>query len=760
MTHLPILYYELRAAGARKLPSCGPSPLASHLHQSLRFMAASSQIGAVSAPGIGAPPLPQGAAGKKHAPRKNPGSILVSSAGTISELGVPLAVLGIVLAMIMPMPSFLLDVLISANITVSVIVLMVSMYITRPVEFSIFPTSLLILTLFRLALNISSSRLILIQGNTGTSAAGDVIEAFGNFVVGGNYIVGVVIFLVLISIQYVVINHGAVRISEVTARFTLDALPGKQMSIDSDLNSGLIDEAEARTRRKNLAAEAEFYGAMDGASRFTQRDAVASIMITTINIVAGFLIGVLQNGMEWSRALSTYTVLTIGDGLVTVIPALMVSVSGALIVTRASSDKQLGTDVETQLLSNPQPLLLSGGVLMTMALFPGLPTLPFLSMGAGVAYVGWRLRQKMDAAEDTVSSAKTAAALAPAKDNLESLLKVEPLSVEVGLGLVKLVEGAQNSPLLRRIAGIRRQMASDLGYMVPPVRVTDNLQLKASEYVVLLKGAEIARFELLPARELAIHPGGGAGGAAAALEGLPGKDPAFGIPALWIAPEKSEEARALGYTIVDAAGVLGTHLAELIRRHAYELLSRQDTKTILDRVAEENARLIEDLVPKLLPMSTVQKVLQNLLRERVSIRDTVTILEALGEAAAMTKNPVLLTEYVRQALRRLLVKPYLNASGELPAFFLDPQIEQSIEGAVEYNEHSSHLNLPPQKVRDIMDRVSRAVGSSDTPVVAVTSSSSRYYLRQLVEGTTPNLSVLSHNEIPAGVRVVSLGVIA
>jgi len=481
-------------------------------------------------------------------------------------------------------------------------------------------------------------------------------------VVGGNYIIGVVIFLVLISIQYVVINHGAVRISEVTARFTLDALPGKQMSIDSDLNAGLIDEAEARVRRKNLAAEAEFYGAMDGASRFTQRDAVASIMITTINIVAGFLIGVLQNGMEWSRALSTYTVLTIGDGLVTVIPALMVSVSGALIVTRASSDKQLGIDVETQLLSNPQPLLLSGGVLMTMALFPGLPTLPFLSMGAGVSYVGWRLRQKMDAAEDTISSGKAAAAAAPAKDNLESLLKVEPLAVEVGLGLVKLVEGAQNSPLLRRIAGIRRQMASDLGYMVPPVRVTDNLQLKASEYVVLLKGAEIARFELMPARELAIHPGGGAGAAALALEGLPGKDPAFGIPALWVAPEKSEEARALGYTIVDAAGVLGTHLAELIRRHAHELLSRQDTKTILDRVAEENARLVEDLVPKLLPMSTVQKVFQNLLRERVSIRDTVTILEALGEAASMTKNPVLLTEYVRQALRRLLVKPYLNAS--------------------------------------------------------------------------------------------------
>ncbi len=662
--------------------------------------------------------------------------------------------------MIMPMPSFLLDVLISANITISVIVLLVSMYITRPVEFSIFPTALLLLTLFRLALNISSSRLILIQGNSGTQAAGEVIEAFGNFVVGGNYIIGVVIFLVLISIQYVVINHGAVRISEVTARFTLDALPGKQMSIDSDLNSGLIDEAEARDRRKKLAAEAEFYGAMDGASRFTQRDAVASILITTINIVAGFLIGVLQNGMEWSRALSTYTVLTIGDGLVTVIPALMVSVSGGLIVTRASSDQKLGSDVQTQLLSNPQPLLLSGGVLMTMSILPGLPTLPFLSMGAGVAYAGWRLRQKMDDAEAAAPAPKAAGAQSQAKDSLDALLKVEPLSVEVGLGLVKLVEGGQNSPLLRRIAGIRRQMASDLGYMLPPVRVTDNLQLKVGEYVVLLKGAEIARFEMLPNRELAIHPGGGAGGAAAALEGLPGKDPAFGIPALWVAPEKAEEARSLGYTVVDAAGVLGTHLAELIRRHAHELLSRQDTKTILDRVAEENARLIEDVVPKLLPMSTVQKVFQNLLRERVSIRDVVTILESLGEAAAMTKNPVLLTEYVRQALRRMLVKPYLNASGELPAFFLDPQIEHAIETSVEYNEHSSHVNLPPQKVREIMERVARAVGSADTPVAAVTSSTARYYLRQLLEGTTPNLSVLSHNEIPAGVRVVSLGVIS
>ncbi len=680
-------------------------------------------------------------------------------------MGVPLAVLGIVMAMIMPMPSFLLDILISANITVSVIVLLVSMHITRPVEFSVFPTTLLLLTLFRLALNISSTRLILIHGNTGTSAAGQVIEAFGNFVVGGNYIIGVVIFLVLIAIQYVVINHGAVRISEVTARFTLDALPGKQMSIDSDLNSGLIDEHEARGRRKNLAAEAEFYGAMDGASRFTQRDAVASILITTINIVAGFLIGVFQNGMDLKRALSTYTVLTIGDGLVTVIPALMVSVSGGLIVTRASSEQRLGADVRRQVFSNPQPLIMSGGVLLAMAAFPGLPTIPFLILGSGVGFMGLKLRQKNAAAEN---AAPAIVAPATAKENLEALFKVEPLAVEVGLGLIRMVEGGQNSPLLRRIAAIRKQLVTDLGYVVPPVRVTDNLQLKANEYVVSVKGAEVARFELMQGRELAIHPAASAKAlparpnvpnGAPVIDGIPSKEPAFGIPAVWILPETADHARSQGYTVVDGVSVLGTHLAELIRRHASELLSRQESKTILDRVAADHPKVVEDLVPKLLPLATVQKVFQNLLRERVSIRDAATILEALGEAAAMTKNPILLTEYARQAVRRLLVKPYLNAAGELPAFFVDSQIEQSIEGAIQYNENSSHLNLPPQRLREILDRVARSVGVTDSPVAAVTSSSARYFLRQMVEGQLPGLSLLSHNEIPPGVRVVSLGLI-
>jgi flagellar biosynthesis protein FlhA len=711
-------------------------------------MAAAPKTAPVLAPKTarGVAPKPQAVALK---PKKKG-----SRFGNLSEIGAPLAVLGIVMAMIMPMPAFLLDVLISANITVAVVVLLVSMYITKPVEFSVFPTTLLLLTLFRLALNISSTRLILMHGNGGTRAAGQVIEAFGNFVVGGNYIIGIVIFLVMLAIQYVVINHGAVRISEVTARFTLDAMPGKQMSIDSDLNAGLIDEHEARTRRKNLAAEAEFYGAMDGASRFTQRDAVASIMILTINIVAGFLIGVFQHGMDLKRALATYTILTIGDGLVTVIPALMISVSGGLIVTRASSDGKMGADITKQVFSNPQPLMLAGGVLVVMAALPGLPTLPFLIMGSGVGFFGWKLHQKAMLEEDVVPAAGANAA-ASNKDNLETLLKVEPLAIEVGLGLVKLVEGAQNSPLLRRISGIRRQMAGDLGYMVPPVRVTDNLQLKSGEYVVLLKGAEIGRFEMMQNCDLAIHPAG----AAPPIEGIPAKEPAFGIQALWIPSDKADYARSQGYTVVDAVSVLGTHLAELIRRHAFELLSRQDTKNILDRVTEENPRVVEDLVPKLLPLATVQKVLQNLLRERVSIRDAVTVLESLSEAAAMTKNPILLTEYARQAIRRMLVKPYLNPAGELPAFFVDSQIEQAIERSIEYTEQASHINLPPAKIREILDKVSKAVGTGDSPMAVVTSSSARFYMRQMIEGQIPNLSVLSHNEIPPGVRVVSMGLI-
>ena len=667
------------------------------------------------------------------------------------ELAIPIAVLCIVMAMITPLPSVLLDVLISANITMSVIVLMSAMYITKPSEFSVYPTMLLLLTLFRLALNISSSRLILLNGNTGTRAAGDVIESFGNFVVGGNYVVGIVIFLVLLAIQYVVINHGAVRISEVTARFTLDAMPGKQMSIDSDLNSGLIDEHEARKRRKELAAEAEFYGAMDGASRFTQRDAVASIIITAINIIAGFLIGVLQHGVELSRALQTYTILTIGDGLVTVIPALMISVSGGLIVTRASSESRLSIEVQKQVFSQAQPLMLAAGVLIAMAAFPGLPKIPFLVLGAGAGFGGWKLRQKEQKAKLTAA----ATALTKPKEDIESLLKVEPVAIEVGLGLVRFVEGGLQSILLKRIAAIRRQFASEMGYLLPPVRVTDNVQLKAREYLVLVKGMEVARYELQAGCELAIQPAQNA----VTVQGTATREPAFNMPAVWVTPDQIDRARSLGFTIVDPSSVLGTHFTEVIKKYSCELFSRQDAKRVLDRVGQDQPKLVEDLVPKQLTLAAVQKIFQNLLRERVAIKDAETILEAMSEGSAMTRNVNLLSEYVRQAIRRSIVKPHLNMAGDLPVYFLDGQVEQMIEGAIEHGEHSSHLNLSPQQVKSVVDKLTQALPVTDAGVAVMTSSGARQFLKQMTENALPSLTVIAHNEVPSGIRVICIGTI-
>jgi len=669
----------------------------------------------------------------------------------ISEFAVPAAVLMIIVALIAPMPAFILDLLLVTDIMMSVIVLMVAMYITRPVDFNVFPTTLLLLTLFRLALNVSSSRLILLNGHTGTSAAGDVIQAFGNFVVGGNYIIGAVIFLVLIMIQYVVINHGAVRISEVTARFTLDALPGKQMSIDSDLNSGLIDETEARRRRKQLSGEAEFFGAMDGASRFTQRDAVAGILITSINIIAGLLIGILQHGLDIGKALQTYTVLTIGDGLVTVIPALMISISGGMIVTRASSENRLGVEFQRQLFGSPQPLMLASGVLIALAAFPGLPKIPFLLLGFSLGAAAWSMKKR--AAKALPEAAATSAK--PNRENLDDLLRVEPLSIEVGVSLLSFIAEGPNSPLLRRIAGIRKQLATDLGFIIPSVRVTDNLALRAREYSISLKGVEVARFELPQGCELAIA----LTSAERPPDGRPTKDPAFGVPAWWIPASQAEHVRTMGYTVIDPLSVMSTHLAELIKRFAHELFSRQETKKLLDRVSIENAKVVEDLVPKLMPLATVQRVFQNLLRERVSIRDAVTILEALGEAAPSTRNPVLLTDYVRQAIRRAVVRPYVNTNGDLSAWFIDPQIERVAETGVEHGESNSVLALAPSVLRDLLDRISRAVGPLESTTAVITSAACRYFMRQMVEPSLPNLFFFSHSEIPPGVKVISLGVI-
>jgi flagellar biosynthesis protein FlhA len=668
---------------------------------------------------------------------------------SVGELAVPIAVLLIVIALITPLPSFLLDVLIVLDLMMSVIVMMVAMYIGRPVEFSVFPTVLLLLTLFRLALNVSSSRLILLNGNTGTSAAGHVIEAFGSFVVGGNYIIGAVIFCVLIAIQYVVINHGSVRISEVTARFTLDALPGKQMSIDADLNGGLIDETEARRRRRDLSGEAEFYGAMDGASRFTQRDAIASIIITGVNIVAGFLIGVLQHNMDLGHAIQTYTVLTIGDGLVTVIPALMISISGGLIVTRANSDSRLGAQFQAQVFGKSEPLLLTSGVLMALALFPGMPTIPFLALGGGLGAIAWRMRRKNDVAVKT----STEASEKPAKENIEALLQVDPLMVEVGLGLVKLVEGGPNSKLLQRIAGIRKNLASQLGYYLPPVKVNDNLSLRAREYAILIKGVEMGRYEMPAGQELAI-PSAGADGS---VEGKPTKDPAFNLAALWIPSERATLARGKGYTVVDDVSVMGTHLSEVVRRHAHELFSRQDTKNFCDRVAQSNPKVVEDLVPKMLSLSVIQRVLQNLLRERIPIRDSVTILEALSEGAQMTKNPVLLTEYVRQSIRRAIVSSHVTPQGELAAYMVEPSAEHAVEAAVEHSEHNSVLSLAPQSARDLVGRITRKLERPDSSAVVLVNPSIRYFIKQLLETAFPDVTVLSHSEVPPEIKIKSLG---
>lgn len=679
-----------------------------------------------------------------------------------AEVGVPMAVLGILMAMILPLPPLLLDLLISLNIAVSLLILLVSMYILKPVEFSIFPSALLLLTLFRLALNISSSRLILMNGNMGTAAAGDVIESFGQFVVGGSFIIGLVMFLVLIGIQYVVINHGAVRISEVTARFTLDALPGKQMSIDADLNAGLIDEAEAKDRRKKLAQETEFYGAMDGASRFTQRDAVAGIMILVINVCAGFLIGVVQHGMDLAKAFETYTILTIGDGLVTVIPALMISLAGGLIVTRASSEGQLDSEIRRQVFNLPEPIALAGFVLIFLALVPGLPKIPFLTLGALAIFAAKKMLEKRQV-QSTAKPEPTAAAVT-AKESIETLLKVDTVAVEVSLGLVRLVESGGQSTLLQRISGVRRQMAADLGFILPAVRVTDNLSLRATEYRILVKGNELARFEMKRGYELALLPGDAKErnhsqlvATLTAVGSIATTEPAFQLDAFWVPADHVETARLEGCTIVDTASIVGTHFSEVMKRSAAEIFTRQDAKRYVDRVAEETPKLVEDLVPKLLPLGTVQKILQNLLRERVSIRDGVSILEAMSEGGAMTKNPTLITEFVRQSIRRTITKQLQTTGHELNAWLLQPELEQELEASVEHGEFNSHLTAPPARIRELLNRCKQVFPNPMASAVILTGSNARFFVRQLTEASFPNLSVVSHSEIASGIQVNSLG---
>jgi flagellar biosynthesis protein FlhA len=671
-----------------------------------------------------------------------------------SELLLGLVAIAILAVMLLPIPPLALDFLIALNMTVSVMLLLLSLYISEPVAFSVFPTILLLTTLYRLALNVASTRLILLHGNEGTEAAGRVIESFGQFVVGGSYIVGFVIFLVLIVIQFIVVSHGAVRISEVTARFTLDALPGKQMSIDADLNAGLIDEDEARERRKRIAQEADFFGSMDGAVRFTKRDAIASIVIVVINIIGGFLIGAIAHDMPLMEALQTYTILTVGDGLVSAIPALFISVTAAVIATRASSQTQLADEVATQLFSDPKPLVLSAGVLLVIALLPGFPFLSFFLLSLGVGAIALTVarsgRRKPEVVEEPASEH-----VPPPEENWSRLLKVDPLGLELGYQLIHLVENKPGGDFLTHIRSIRRQIASDLGFVIPPIHITDNLQLKPREYRILLKGVEIARGELMPGYLMAIH----AGKPEEKLEGIPTREPAFQLDALWIRPELREKAQLAGYTVVENTTVLATHLTEVIKANLHELLSRQEVKSLIDAVNETHPKVVEELIPSVMSLGEIQKVLQNLLRERVSIRDMVTILETLADFAPRTKNITLLTEYVRQTLGRSICQPFINEKGEMKVLTLSRELELQFANAVTVTELDNYLSMDPQTGRAILEKLHRAISEKtfDGYPILLVPSNIRLHVRRFVEHVLPTLVVLSHNEIPPHVRLLSLG---
>jgi flagellar biosynthesis protein FlhA len=672
---------------------------------------------------------------------------------------IPAFTVSLVFVMLVPLPSFILDLLLTLSITISVLVLLSAVQILRPVQFSVFPSLLLLLTLLRLSLDLASSRRILLNGGQGAGAAGKVIEAFGQFVVGGNYVVGFVLFLALIAIQYMVVSHGAVRTAEVTARFTLDAMPGKQMAIDADLNAGLIDEKQARSRREYITKEAEFYGAMDGAARFNQRDSLATILITAINIVAGFLIGVFQQGIPFQEALKTYTVLTVGDGLVTMIPSLLVSVAGGIVITRASSEASLGSDVGKQLFGKKRPLWLAGAAVIALALIPGLPKISFILV-AGLMFVLARyVKETATTEKDPVTGVvapKLDAKASPAIDPMDAALKLDDLTLEVGFGLVPLADAKQGGQLLNKVRALRKHLAKELGFIVPPIHITDNLSLREYEYVISLRGVEIARWEMRRDSLLAIS----SKLSAAALPGQETREPAFNVPAKWIPRDAEPQALAAGYTVVDNVTALTTHLGEVVRQNANELLTRGETKRLVDRLTDSHPKLVEELIPKLMTLGEVQRVLQQLLREQVSIRDLGTILESMVEGAAISKNPVLLVEAARHSLGRALVRPLLDGRGELKVVTLDNSIEEECARAMN-GQGTISAALQPSLVRRILEGLRGLLGEQAVQAnpVLLCSSPGRFYLRRLLEPFLPKIVVLAPTEIPATIPVQSVGLV-
>ena len=672
-----------------------------------------------------------------------------------SDLFMAVAVVGILVFMVMPLPTLLLDLLLSFSITFSLIILLASMYVQQPLELSSFPSILLLVTLFRLALNVASTRIILLHGNEGTLAAGKVIKAFGGFVVGGNYLVGIIVFLILVAINFLVITKGAGRIAEVAARFTLDAMPGKQMSIDADLNAGLITEQEARERRELIAKEAEYYGAMDGANKFVRGDAIAGIVITLINIIGGLAIGVFQKDMSFASAAQNYTLLTIGDGLVSQVPALIVSTAAGIIVTRAGADSSLGDEITSQILVQHKAIAVASGVLFGLGLVPGLPTIPFLTLSVlsgGLAYTIFRsVKESARVAEELQEQKEKAI---PA-DQFDALPPLDTLAIEVGYGLIPLVDIEQDGQLLDRIKSLRRQIARELGIIVAPVHIQDNMQLKPGEYTILLKGNEIARGELRTNYYLAMNPNA----TEEKIDGIATREPTYGLPALWIKEDAKENALAKGFTVVDLATVLTTHLSEIVKRHCHELLGRQDVQQLLDTLKETHPKVVEELVPNLLPLGGVVKVLQNLLREQVPIRDLLAILETLADWSPATKDLDILTEHVRHALARTITKMHLTPEGNIATITLGHSLESTVSGALQQTDQGSFLSLDPSVAQQMMNNLTASLekmSSLNYQPVVMCSAQIRYHVKRLVDRFMPHVIVLSYDEILSNVEIQSL----
>ncbi|MBM3328029.1 MAG: flagellar biosynthesis protein FlhA [Calditrichaeota bacterium] len=670
-----------------------------------------------------------------------------------SDVIIAVAVVGILILMIFPIPTPLLDVLLAFGIAVALLVLLMAMYATEPLEFSVFPGLLLVLTLLRLGLNVASTRLILADG-----FAGHVIEAFGGFVVKGNYVVGLIIFLILVVINFVVITKGSGRIAEVAARFTLDAMPGKQMAIDADLNNGIIDEKEARERRDKIAREADFYGAMDGAAKFVRGDAVAGLLITLVNIVGGLIIGVVQKGMPLIEAVQKYTLLTIGDGLVTQVPALIVSTAAGVLVSRAASESNLGRDITGQLLSQPRAIAIASGVLGFFALMPGLPTVPFLILAGSTGYLAVMTKRGALLAERHAAEApKTSRP----EEKITDFLHVDPLELEIGYGLIPLVDKEQDGDLVNRIGVIRKQQALETGIVIPPIRIRDNLQLKASDYLLKVRGNEVARGELRVGNLLALNPGGAAG----KVKGIATREPTFGLPALWIAEAERESAENYGWTVVEPAAVLATHIVEILKRNAHKILSREEAKKLLDNLKATSPSVVEELIPNLLTLGTVHKILQKLLKEGVPIRDLAIILETLSDWAPHTKDADLLTEYVRYALAPTITERFSDEDGKIYAITLDPTLESQIAEELQRSQNRGlgGLALSPMLINSIyrqLIRLTEEMTSQGRRPIVVCSPTVRAAFHRLLEPVMPHVAVISYGELLVNTPVESTGMVS